>query len=297
MKTLPTGMQDHLSSGATTLCWCWKLTRGDGAVQGFTDHDTDVTFDTVSYAAISGFTASEVDSTLGLAVDNLAVMGALSADTLNEADLAAGVYDNADIEIWRVNWAAPAQRVLMRKGNLGEVKRGKSAFNAEVRGLAAALNQATGRVFGFSCDADLGDARCTIDLTNAAFHGTGAVVAAADARRFTVSGLVAFADGWFASGKLVWSSGANSGRAMDVKRHGVSGTGVTIELWQPMSEAVLAGDGFAVTAGCDKQFATCKAKFANAVNFRGFPYMIGNDAVISYPTQRVPLDGGSRYGN
>jgi uncharacterized phage protein (TIGR02218 family) len=297
MKTLPTGMQAHLDGGATTLCWCWSLLRGDGAVQGFTDHDTNVIFGDVTYAAVAGFTASEIDSTLGLAVDNLSVLGALSSDTLNEADLAAGLYDNAAISIWRVNWASPDQRVLMRQGNLGEVKRGAAAFTAEVRGLAAALNQATGRVFGFSCDADLGDGRCTIDLTNAAFHGTGAVAAAFDSRRFTVSGLGAFADGWFGSGKLAWTSGANAGRAMDVKRHGVSGTNVTVELWQAMSETVAASDTFAITAGCDKQFATCKAKFANAVNFRGYPYMIGNDAVIAYPSQRVALDGGSRYGN
>jgi uncharacterized phage protein (TIGR02218 family) len=297
MKTLPSGMQAHLDSGATTLCWCWTLLRGDGVVQGFTDHDTNVIFGGVTYMAVAGFTASEIDSTLGLAVDNLSVLGALSSDTLNEADLAAGLYDNAAISIWRVNWASPDQRVLMRQGNLGEVKRGATAFTAEVRGLAAALNQATGRVFGFSCDADLGDGRCTIDLTNAAFHGTGAVVAAFDARRFTVSGLGAFADGWFGGGKLAWTSGANAGRAMDVKRHGVSGTNVTIELWQAMSEAVATSDAFAITAGCDKQFATCKAKFANAINFRGYPYMIGNDAVIAYPSQRVSLDGGSRYGN
>ncbi|HEY2069833.1 MAG TPA: DUF2163 domain-containing protein [Rhizomicrobium sp.] len=297
MKTLPTGLQDHLDSGATTLCWCWKLSRGDGVVQGFTDHDVTVSFDGADYTAASGFTATEVDSTLGLAVDNLAVLGALSDDTLNEDDLAAGLYDAAAIEIWRVNWAAPDQRVMMRKGTLGEVKRGRTAFTAELRGLAAALNQAQGHVFGFSCDADLGDARCTIPLSDARFHGSGAVTVAADGRRFTVSGLSAFDDGWFAGGKLAWTSGANAGRAMDIKRHAVSGTNVTLELWQAMSEVVVAGDAFALTAGCDKQFATCKAKFANAANFRGFPYMIGNDAAVSYPSARVALDGGSRYGN
>ncbi len=93
----------------------------------------------------------------------------------------------------------------------------------------------------------------------------------------------------------VWSQ--NAGRAMEVKRDGVSSLGVSIELWLSMSEAVAPGDAFAITAGCDKQFATCKAKFANAINFRGFPYMIGNDAVMSYPNPNVPLTGGSRYGN
>jgi uncharacterized phage protein (TIGR02218 family) len=293
MKTLPTGMQAHLDSGATTLCWCWKIARADGATQGFTDHDVDLAFDGTTYEAASGFTATEVQSLLDLAIDNLSVTGALSSATLNEADLAAGLYDNAAIEIWRVNWADTSQCVLMRKGNLGEVKRGKAAFTAEVRGLAHLLNQPVGRCFGYGCDADLGDARCTVDITRAAFKADGAVASVTDARRFTVSGLSSFGDGWFTGGKHVWTSGANDGRAMEVKRH----AGAAIELWQSMSEAVGVGDSFTITAGCDKQFATCKAKFANAINFRGFPYMPGNDAVLSYPAVAQSMDGGSRYGN
>ena len=295
MKTLPPGLQDHLDSGTTTLCWCWKIVPRDGAALGFTDHDAPVTFDGLAYEAVSGFTASEVQSTLGLAVDNLTATGALSSDTLNESDLAAGRFDNADIEIWRVNWAAPDQRVLMRKGSLGEVKRGKTGFAAEVRGLAHILNQPVGRAYGHACDADLGDTRCKLAL--GAFTASGTVASLLDQRRFTVTGLGAFADGWFAGGKLAFTGGANAGRAMEVKRHAATASAVTVELWQAMSEAVAPGDAFTVSAGCDKQFATCKAKFANQANFRGFPYMPGNDAVLSYPASSTPLDGGSRYGN
>ena len=297
MKSFPPGLQDHLNTGATTLCWCWKIVRGDGIAQGFTDHDVPVMFDGLTYEAASGFTASEVQSTLGLAVDNLTVMGALSTETLNEHDLAAGLYDNASIEIWRVNWASPDQRVLMRKGNLGQVTRGKTAFQAEMRGLAHRLNQSVGRCYGYGCDAVLGDARCTIDLTNPLFVGSGAVARVTDARRFAVSGLESFADTWFGGGKLTWTTGANAARAMEVKRHGVTATQVSLELWQAMSEAIAVGDTFTVTAGCDKQFTTCKTKFANTVNFRGFPHMPGNDAITSYPTSGQVMDGGSRYGN
>jgi uncharacterized phage protein (TIGR02218 family) len=293
VKTLPSGLQDHLNSGTTTLCWCWKIVRRDGAALGFTDHDAPVAFAGLVFEAATGFTASEVQSTLGLAVDNLTVTGALSSAALNESDLAAGLYDNASVEIWRVNWSSPDQRVLMRKGSLGEVKRGKTGFQAEVRGLAHILNQPVGRAYGHSCDADLGDARCKAAITPA----NGIIARLSDARRFIVSGLGAYADGWFADGKLTFTSGANAGRAMEVKRHAVAAGAVSIELWQAMSEAVAPGDAFAVTPGCDKQFATCKAKFANAANFRGFPYMPGNDVVLSYPASSTPLDGGSRYGN
>ncbi len=289
MKNIPPGFQQHLASGVTTLCWCWTLSRRDGVTLGFTDHDEPVTFDGVVHQAVTGFTASEVQSTLGLAVDNLAVSGALRSEALDEADLAAGLYDAASIAIWRVNWSAPEQRVLMRKGSLGEVKRGKTGFQAEVRGLAHLLNQPVGRVFGHGCDADLGDARCKVALAAA----DGAVAAVTDARRFAVLGLGAYADGWFTSGKLTFTGGANMGRAMEVKRHAANG----IELWQAMSEPVAVGDTFTLTPGCDKQFATCKSKFANAANFRGFPFMPGDDAALSYPAASAPLDGGSRYGN
>ena len=297
MKTLDPGFAAHVDDVVTTLCWCWRLARKDGLVQGFTDHDVAVPFGGLAYAASSGFTASQIQSGLGLSVDNLDVSGALSSDDLNEADLAAGLYDGADIEIWRVNWANSAQRVLMRKGTIGEVKRGKAAFQAEVRGMAQKLTATVGRIYAYDCDADAGDARCGVDITTATCRGVGTIVAATDARRFTASGLSAFADGWFTGGKLTWLTGANAGRAMEVKRHFKAPTVATLELWQAMSETVAVGDTFAVTVGCDKTFATCKAKFANAVNFRGFPHIPGNDALLSYPASTQALDGGSRYGN
>ena len=289
MKTLPPVMQAHLDGGATTLCWCWRLTRGDGAVMGFTDHDQALSFDGVTYQAATGFTASEVQSSLGLSVDNLTVSGALSSVALNEDDLAAGLYDGATIAIWRVNWRDTGQRALMRSGTLGEVTRTGSAFQAEVRGLAQALNQPVGRIFGHLCDATLGDVRCGLSITPI----TGAVTATTDARRFTVSGLDDAADGDFTGGLLTFTGGANNGRSGEIKRQ----SGSMIELWQAMSEPVAVGDAVTITPGCDKQFSTCRARFANTLNFRGFPHMPGNDTVIAAPSLNQPLDGGSRYGN
>src|SRR5438045_3400038 len=105
MKLLPPSLQSHLDTGATTLAWCWRLTRRDGTRLGFTDHDRDLAFDGTTFAAATGFTATEIKDAVGLSVDNLEVESALSADSLNEDDLAAGLFDDAGIEIWRVNWA------------------------------------------------------------------------------------------------------------------------------------------------------------------------------------------------
>ena len=103
MRSLPASLSAHLAGGATTLCWCWRLIRRDGTRQGFTDHDRSLEFDDTLFEAASGFEASEVRESLGLSVDNLEIEGALSSASLNDADLDAGLYDEAQIDIFRVN--------------------------------------------------------------------------------------------------------------------------------------------------------------------------------------------------
>lgn len=281
MKPITAELAAHLATGATTLCWCWRLTRKDGATLGFTDHDLDVSFEGTTFEAAAGFTASEIKDALGLSIDNLEVASALSSAGLSEADLTAGVYDEAKVEIWRVNWQAPDQRVLMRSGSLGEVKRAGNAFSAEVRGLAHYLNQPKGRLFQYTCDADVGDARCGIDLNTPAFKGSGTILAVASSRKFTASGLDGFSSGFFARGLVSFTSGAADGQHVEVKAHSFAGSTATIELWQPARLPLFVGQTFTVTAGCDKHLATCKAKFANVTNFRGFPHMPGNDYVTA----------------
>ena len=282
MKQLPEGMQDHLDSGATTLCWCWKLARKDGVLQGFTDHDLSVTFDGLTYEATSGFTASELHDSIGLSVDNLDVQGAITSDRLSEGDLLAGLYDDAEVEIYRVNWHQPAQRILMRSGSLGEVRRTEQSFVAEVRGLSHYLQQVQGRLYQYACDADLGDTRCGIDLSDASYRGSGVVSAVINERRFNVAGFDAFDPQWFQRGALTFNSGLNSGARHEVRQHSVIVDTVVVELWREPARDVAVGDAIVMTAGCDKVLATCRDKFANVTNYRGFPHMPGNDYLTAY---------------
>ncbi|WP_339614373.1 DUF2163 domain-containing protein [uncultured Parvibaculum sp.] len=286
MKQLDADLAAHLTGGATTLAWCWKLARRDGALLGFTDHDRDLVIDGVTFEAAAGISASAMESHAALQTDNLEVEGALSSLRIDEADLMAGLYDDADVELWRVNWAAPDQRVLMRKGHLGEVTRSGASFRAELRGLAHRLNEPRGRLFQYTCDADLGDARCGVDLTAT----SGEVTAATDNRLLTVTGLESVDDGWFTRGRIGFTSGANEGVTAEVKRH----AGDALELWQALPRGIAAGDTVEVTPGCDKSFATCRAKFSNGGNFRGCPHMPGNDYVLSGVTEGGTNDGGKR---
>lgn len=293
MRTLPPGLQDHLDTGTTTLCHCWRLTLTGGETLGFTDHDVALAFDGTTFEADAGFTGSEIESSLGLSVDNLETAGALQSGRLDVERLRSGDFDHAAIEIWRVNWSDLSQRLLMRKGHLGEVTFGDGAFEAEVRGLAHLLGQTRGRIYQHGCDAVLGDARCGVNLDAPAFSAT-ATVTAAEGGSLVVAGLSA-EDDWYTRSTARWLTGTGAGRTARVKRHRRDGTLARITLWQAPAFAVAPGDQIRLQAGCDKQFSTCRQKFANAINFRGFPHMPGNDFVTRFARQGDPSNtGGSR---
>lgn len=296
VKTLSSGLQAHLDGRATKMCYCWKVTRNDGLVQGFTDHDNVLTFGGVTYEASSGFTATQFAASTGLAVDNLEVEGALSSDSINEEDLAAGHYDNAKVEVYWVNWSNVAQRHIVSRGFIGEVKRAGVMFQAELRGLSNALQQKTGRKYQRYCNAVVGDARCGINLANVAYRGSGAVGLASSSRIFTATGLGGFSDDWFTAGVVNWQTGANAGQSMEVKLHNFTNGTVSIELWQAMPFDIETGDTFTVTVGCKQDAATCNSKFSNIANFRGFNLIPGPDMLLFYPKQGDDnLDGGSLF--
>ena len=280
MRTIPASLQASLDGGVTTLCWCWRLTPRTGPRLGFTDHDLDLAFDGTTFEAASGLSASELREQVGLSVDNVEVSGALVSSRLSEAALSAGDFDDAAVEIFRVDWSSPENRVLVRTGSLGEVRRTQSAFTAEVRGLAHYLQQSRGRVYQYACDADLGDARCGVALTSALWRATPTIVAVETPRRFAVAA-IAQADGLFTRGVALFSSGDNAGRRLEIKRHWIADGVHRLELWQEPPAPALVGDALVVTAGCDKSLATCRDRFANAVNHRGFPHMPGNDFLAS----------------
>ena len=288
MKNLSPALQAHLDDGTTTLSWCWRITRSDRVALGFTDHDRALSFDGTDFEPESGFAASEIRSGSDLAVDAQDASGVLTSDRITETDILDGRWDNAAVELWRVNWADTSQRVLLRRGAVGQIRRGRMAFVAEVRSLAHVLGQTVGRTFQAGCDAALGDARCGIDLENAIYKGNGVVTDFLRDRAFMASGLSSFDAGWFTAGTLTWTSGANAGRATEVLSHGLTDAIATLTLLEAPVRAIAEGDGFIVRAGCDKRIATCSAKFANVANFRGFPNIPGQDAVLRYASQ----DGG-----
>lgn len=287
-------LQAHLATGTTTICRAWALIRRDGRVLGFTDHDRDLAFEGYIFRADTGLTARALQQTTGLSVDNTEAMGALSDAAITEADIIAGRYDGAEVIAWLVNWADVGERSVQFRGTVGEITRSGGSFTAELRGLAERLNQPQGRVYQRSCSAVLGGAGCGFDLTQPGFATLATPVTVEGQRLFRFPPLPEFAARWFDRGTLIAKSGAAAGLRGIIKSDRLDQDGqCVIELWQDLGAAVTPQDEMQLLAGCDRRAETCREKFNNFLNFRGFPHIPGEDWLTAYPTSATVNDGGS----
>ncbi len=95
----------------------------------------------------------------------------IASDGLAAADIVAGLYDEAAIVSYVVDWTDPSQYVETGAGSLarlelrGGAHDGEGIFVAHVEGLLGRLDRVIGRRFTQLCDAVLGDARCGFDLS------------------------------------------------------------------------------------------------------------------------------------
>ena len=293
MRDLPPDYEAHILSGVTTLCTCWLIERCDGATLGFTDHDRGIEIDGTICQPESGGSASTLQSSADLSVDNSSIEGVLSSSSVSDTDLDHGLYDGAKITIWRVNWLDANVRLLMKTGEFGEVTRSGVGFHVEMRGLTHKLDKVTGRRFQHQCDAVLGDGKCGVDLSTGAYSVDGSVISASGTK-INVNGGESYQSHWFSNGIVKITSGSADTLILPIKSHLQTDTSARLILRQPAPAALQAGDMVTLIAGCDRKFATCRDKFSNQLNFRGFPSMPGNDAVTRYPVSGETHDGGKR---
>lgn len=286
MKTITSALQTHLAQEVTTKANCWQITRRDGQSFYFTDHDQDLVVSGNTYVSAVGYQQTAMSADSNLTVDNLEVSGIFDSDTLTADDLRSGLFDFAEVHVFTVNWADLSQGIMrLRRGYLGEVSLLPSGtFQGELRGMVQRLVAKVGDIYTPECRADLGDAKCKIDLSGFTVHAT--VTAVANTQNFNLDVTDPRAvDGWFTYGVLTWESGANNGRSMEIK--GWDQAGGLIALFLPMPRPVVVGDTCRLYAGCDKRHDTCKNKFNNIVNRRAEDFIPGFDAIIQTPNAVV----------
>lgn len=257
---------------------------------GFTDHDVDITFDGLTYLASTSFVASAIEDQLGLAVSNLDLAGALSADVITNDDLEAGRYDGADLTIYLVNWLVIAQRVVIHNGPLGQVVLGDLAFQAEMRSLAQNYQQFIVSLSAQKCRSDFGStgrglsAGCNFVLPAPV---VGTVSSVSTRALFTISAAGVFPDGtkgslsggYFAQGTVKFTGASkNTGLSREIM---TANPALDLMMKLPFPLAVQVGDAVELQIGCDKTLPVCRQNYGNVVNRRCEDFVPGSDAVFT----------------
>lgn len=282
MKTISVALESHLAKPCTTLATLWKITRRDGEVFAFTDHDADIPYGGLLYKARTGFTASEISTSGKLNVDNLEVESHFDSEAILEVDVAAGLWDRARVDVYRINYTDTTQGVYQqRTGEVGEFTYDGRRYKAEARGLMQYMANNIGRTYGANCPYQLGDADCKVDLEGSPSL-TQAFEVTAVASRIEFTSDLTDEDNWFRYGIVTWTTGNNAGYRMEVRASTDAGV-ISLQLQMPFE--IQIGDTGTIVPGCDKTEATCIAKFDNILNHGGFADIPGMDRMLNSGTE------------
>jgi uncharacterized phage protein (TIGR02218 family) len=265
---------DWLEGALTSVALCWRIERCDGVTIGLTAHDRDLEIDGLVYRAAPGMTPSAIARSADLDADSMDVTGALTSSAIGEADLLAGRWDGARVVLFATDWTDPGPGVVLGEGTIGAVETRGAMLTAELRGIAAALERPVAEETSPECRAELGDVRCRVAM--AGRRRLARVAAVADAV-VTLDAAEPLANA-YGGGRLRWFGGANSGLEDAI----AASAGATLTLRRAPRFAGV-GALVEVQEGCDKSLATCAARFGNAINFRGEPYLPGIDLLTRYP--------------
>lgn len=294
MKTIPIQLQSHLEEYATTWCYLMRVAcvgKFNGVVRGFTSLDDSLVYDdgdgAVTYRSDNGFMPAKFQQEAGFSVDNTEVTGWVTDEEITEADILAGMFDSAEVTIYRVNYMNLSQgHEVVAFGTLGETQFNENSWKCEFRSIMQQAKQPYGKVYSLTCRNQYGDAKCKMPFEwfEATIDNLGE-----DPMLIFVATELTQADGYFAPGVIEVLTGANAGADMDVDQFFEGGI-VQLALQMPMPFQV--GDVIRIRVDCDKLFETCKAK-GNVLEFRGEHLTPVADTGLGVPGAYIERQGAS----
>ena len=267
---------DWLERAVTTSAYLWRLEREDGIAMGFTSHDRDLVVDAFRYRAAPGMVPSSIALSDSLDIDNVEIAGVMTSAAIAATDLVAGRWDGALLYISLIDWEQPdVEPLSLICGEFGEITRSGDSFTVEMLGATSFLNEPIAPLTSPTCRAEFGDRQCNLSLHRHQREGRIITISGDEIGIDELRG--AAAD--FAFGSLRFLNGPNCGISYAI----VGGQGDVVILADLPSQPVVVGARVLITEGCNKNFATCRDRFANSINFRGEPYLPGNDLLTRYP--------------
>jgi uncharacterized phage protein (TIGR02218 family) len=256
-----------------TVATFWRIYRRDGAALAFTSHDRDLSFGGIRHLAAPGMIPAAIRLTAELANDSAEVQGALNHDSIREDELAAGLFDDAAIEIGAVDWTSLEHHTLYT-GQIGRIEDDRSQFSAELRSSKSLLEQDLVPRTSPTCRAEFCGRGCGLSAVR--FTSVRPVAAVnLEGNRVRFAGLDGEAH---VDGRLRFMGGPQTGVAFGV----IDADGEWLVLDRPLVEGTLADTRAELREGCDHTIATCSERFGNAANFRGEPFLPGNDLLARY---------------
>lgn len=258
-----------------TVASFWRIFRRDGVAFGLTSHDRDLVFDDIRHRTAPGMVPSAIRMSSGFDPDTAEVSGALDHEAIRNDDLDAGRFDGARIELGLVDWLS-LERHTLYAGSIGGIARDGGQFTARLDSVKTILSQHPIPRTSPSCRAEFCGLGCGL---SAARFTHGARIASVDWADNAVTLNDAPSADRLLDGHLRWVDGEAAGLSFGVAA--VDGGKLILERTLP--NAATIGQSVIVREGCDLRLESCSTRFDNALNFRGEPFLPGNDMLSRYP--------------
>jgi uncharacterized phage protein (TIGR02218 family) len=251
----------------------WRVYRRDGAALGFTSHDRDLTFGGITHRAAPGMVPAAIRLTSELSNDSAEAQGVLHHDSIRAEDLAAGLFDEAAIEIGAVDWETLDHHTLY-SGQIGRIEDGEGQFSAELQSHKGLLERDLVPRTSPTCRAEFCGLGCGLSAVR---FTTRRIVTGFDLDRNRVQ-IAGIAGDAYIDGQLRLLEGPQTGLTFGIID--------TEGDWLTIDRPLVAGTPPLVRAtlreGCDHTITTCAERFGNAINFRGEPFLPGNDLLSRF---------------
>lgn len=316
MMPIPSALQAHLDSGATTMTLLMRVDPQDAAFSSFgcTLLDQDITYDDgeseLVYRAPIGMIPAEMVSVADMGVNNSEVQHLIPEGDLDidEQALNAGAYDFAWFTLYWVNYEDLSMgHVVLDHGQLGQVRvQNGITFWTELTSLSKLLKTPIVEKDSITCRAIFGSQPigtgggvveqrfpCGKDAESL-FDGPHTVteVGFESSRTFTAS-TISEPENTYVPGMLVWLTGANAGRTHEVEEQSAAGEiSMTFETMFPVE----SGDTFRIRPDCTKWKDGpngCKFHFGDPewkLHYRGEPHIpISDGDALNTPGATVSL--------
>ena len=252
----------------------YTFTLADGTLLRITSADDNLIVAGETFVAYPYLTRGTTKTVIGVQVDTLALSFMLNSSVLiGGIPLAQfvlnGGLDGAELRLERVfmpTWGDTSAGTLINfVGTVAESTSTRSQVDVTVNSSLDLLNiQLPRNVYQASCIHSLYDYGCTLNPTTWTVDG---VVSNTSTTQSIVSNVTANS-GYYDLGTISFTSGSNTGVTRSIKHSLVTGE-ISPSLGLPYAPQI--GDTFTCKPGCDKQSATCRDKFSNVDNFRGYP--------------------------